>query len=83
MEKVRKLLLELERLLDPSAGPWLYGATVPTALDAHLVTFIARMRDVGEKRADPSRLDSVRRHGRGDSGVAWRDEWKKDHVRQL
>jgi hypothetical protein len=42
---VRNLLSDLEKLLVPGAGPWLYGATVRTALDAHLVTFIARAKD--------------------------------------
>lgn len=55
-EKAQKLLLELEALLVPGAGPWLYGAAVPTALDAHLVTFIARMKDVGREELIPQGL---------------------------
>lgn len=41
----RKLLASLEGMLDSPNG-WLYG-TEPTALDAHLIVFIARMTDVG------------------------------------
>jgi hypothetical protein len=55
-EKARKLLLELETLLVHAAGRWLYGATVPTALDAHLVTFIARLRDLGKEDLVPEVL---------------------------
>jgi hypothetical protein len=52
----RKLLLELDKLLVPSAGPWLYGASVATALDAHVVTFIARLRDLGKEDLVPQGL---------------------------
>lgn len=52
----RKLLSELEELLVSGAGQWLYGATVPTALDAHLVTFIARLKDLGKENLVPQAL---------------------------
>ena len=40
----------------PGAGPWLFGAAVPTALDAHLVTFIARLKDIGRTDLVPDAL---------------------------
>jgi len=55
-EKARKLLLELDRLVVPSAGPWLWGETIPTALDAHLIVFLARLRDLGKGELIPQAL---------------------------
>ena len=47
----------LASLNDRLAGPetWVFGAS-PTALDAHLVVFIARMIDVGRDYLIPTRL---------------------------
>jgi hypothetical protein len=61
VEKARSLMKEFESHLSPESanvaiangtsnvanGPWLFGLDQPTALDAHLVVFIARMRDIG------------------------------------
>jgi hypothetical protein len=58
-EKARNLLMELEKLLVPGAGPWLYSATVPTALDAHLVAFIARLRDLRKEDLVPQALIGI------------------------
>ncbi len=50
------------RLMDAFAehvsglGPWLFGEQRPTALDAHLVIFIARMLDLGRGEAVPEPL---------------------------
>jgi hypothetical protein len=68
-EKARALILEFESYLPASAGsdsigrtnglsdaargPWLFGLENPTALDAHLVFFIWRMRDVGRHELIP------------------------------
>jgi hypothetical protein len=38
------------------SGPWLLGHTQPSALDAHLITFIARMRDGGMEEIVPEVL---------------------------
>ena len=59
-ERARNLVLELDNLLVPDAGPWLYGSSVPNALDAHLVTFVARMRDVGRQDIIP---EGISRYG--------------------
>lgn len=37
-------------------GPWLFGLKDPTALDAHAVIFIARLKDVGRHDIVPARL---------------------------
>lgn len=50
----RQLMAKLESVM---AGPnkWIYGDK-PTALDAHLVPFIARMTDVGRGNLLPQAL---------------------------
>lgn len=54
----RELLATLEKLIDRPNG-WIYGET-PTALDTHLVVFIARMTDVGREELMP---DKVKAYG--------------------
>ena len=41
------LFSELESLLDPEAGPWMFGLDNATALDRNLVPFIAKLRGLG------------------------------------
>lgn len=39
------------------SGSWIFGEEVgPTALDAHIITFIARLYDADRKRLVPERL---------------------------
>ena len=52
--RAKELLGSLEKKLDHPEG-WLYGAE-PTALDTHLVTFIARMTDVGRDALLPQKV---------------------------
>ena len=54
VEKASELMARLEPLV---TGPdrWLFGEK-PTALDAHLVAFIARMIDVGRESVIPEKL---------------------------
>lgn len=64
-ERAQNLLSEFERILpkqgsapsdgqtNGTLGPWLFGLTSPSALDAHLVVFVARMRDVGRSNIIP------------------------------
>jgi hypothetical protein len=52
-------------------GPWLFGLDHPTALDAHLIFFIARMRDVGRDGLIPQNLGRY-----GDVGME-KGEWKE------
>jgi glutathione S-transferase len=46
VERTRSFLSRVEQLLVPPSGPWLFGRAVPTALDAHLVAFLARLQDL-------------------------------------
>jgi hypothetical protein len=64
-ERARNLLSEYESILPKQesisndgqtngrSGPWLFGLTDPSALDAHLIVFVARMRDVGRSNIVP------------------------------
>lgn len=42
------------------SGPWMFGlhGQEPTALDAHTIVFVERMRDVGRLGLVPERLDA-------------------------
>lgn len=50
----RELMAKLESIMAGS-DTWIYGDK-PTALDAHLVPFIARMTDVGRENLFPEKL---------------------------
>ena len=52
--QAEELLTSLETLCE-SPDRWLFGEK-PTALDAHLVVFIARMIDVGQQKLIPKKL---------------------------
>jgi hypothetical protein len=39
-------------------GPWLFCLQEPTALDAHTIVFVERMRDVGRLGLVPEKLDA-------------------------
>jgi hypothetical protein len=39
-------------------GPWMFGLQEPSALDAHTIVFIERMRDVGRIGLVPEKLDA-------------------------
>jgi hypothetical protein len=74
-ERARLLMEEFESLLpettaNDASGFWLLGLPQPSALDAHLVVFIARMHDVGRKDIVPETLDRY-----ADAAMA-QDEWK-------
>ena len=45
----RNYIAKVEKVMARSDGPWIYGGHGPTALDAHFVTFMARMGDVGHE----------------------------------
>jgi hypothetical protein len=78
-ERARLLLEEFQSLLpgapsgilsNSASGPWLLGLTQPSALDAHLITFIARMRDVGREEIVPEVL------GKYVDAAMEQDEWR-------
>ncbi|KAJ5818994.1 hypothetical protein N7474_004585 [Penicillium riverlandense] len=63
VEKTRELMINLERYLSQEDGQkglgmWLFGLDKPTALDAHLVVFIERMRDIGRSELIPEGLQA-------------------------
>ena len=65
----RAFLAELDSLL-PEPNGWIFGKK-PTALDAHLIVFIARMTDVGRENLIP---DKIKKYGKWAMGGA---EWAK------
>ena len=50
----REVMARIEPLVPEPSNRWLFGEK-PTALDTHLVVFIARMRDVGRSGLIPER----------------------------
>lgn len=57
-------------LTNGASGPWLLGLPHASALDAHLITFIARMRDVGRGEIVPEAL------GRYVDAAMEQDAWR-------
>ena len=53
-EQAKTLMAKLDRFksTEGSSG-WLFGLSNPTAIDAHLVVFIARMQDAGRLELIP------------------------------
>jgi hypothetical protein len=45
--KTRDLLHEVDEMLRVSRTDWILNTTHPTALDAHVIVFIARLKDAG------------------------------------
>lgn len=55
VERARVLLLEFSASL-PQGSQWLFGLQSPSALDAHLIPFLVRLKDVGRQELVPSNL---------------------------
>jgi hypothetical protein len=51
-----QLLGEVDGLLQASRSGWVLDAPHPTALDAHLVVFVARLKDAGRGELVPARV---------------------------
>jgi hypothetical protein len=45
--EARRVIAKAEVVMARSNGPWIYGLHGPTALDAHFVIFLRRMKEVG------------------------------------
>lgn len=56
LDKAEAYLQKAASLLNPSAGPWIFGQKRPTELDAHLVVMILRLQDVGRDFIVPASL---------------------------
>ena len=65
------LLRKLEGHLSTSQSGWLFGFDTPSALDAHLVVFLARMRDVGRNDLIPEIFEKYAL--RALEGDAWKE----------
>ena len=66
----RKLMGSLADMMPNSVNSWIFGDQ-PTALDAHLVVFIARMTDVGREGLIPKK---VREYGEwAQRGQEWKE----------
>jgi hypothetical protein len=70
VEKTRSLLSEFAALIPSGtadvkndeklgSGPWLWGQEHPTALDAHLIVFVARLQDIGLGELVPRALEKL------------------------
>ena len=78
-EKAKILLSELCSLLPSETytpkgipkGEWLFGLQRPTALDTHVVVFIARMREVGREAIIPEQLGAYA--DRAIAEMEWQD----------
>lgn len=69
-EYAAKLMAKLDTLLKESKTDYFFGFEKPSALDAHMVVFIARMLDVGRGDVLPA---SIREYGdKAMSGTVWK-----------
>lgn len=57
LDKFASLLRDPKAIAETSGGLWLFGFRNPSALDAHLITFLARLRDIGLRDIIPVSLD--------------------------
>lgn len=62
-EKKATQLMDVLRGHLSEEGPWLFGLRTPSALDAHVLPFIARMRDIGRYSLVPPTLRSYAERG--------------------
>lgn len=52
--RTKDLLHELGEVLQDSQTDWILNTTHPTALDAHVIVFIARLKDAGRGELVPA-----------------------------
>jgi hypothetical protein len=71
VEKARALMFRFQNMLEESRTGWLLGLSRPSALDAHVVVFIARMYDVNRKELIPEKLQQY--GDRAMSDKIWQD----------
>lgn len=64
-------MLRFQDMLHESGSGWLMGSEKPSALDAHLVVFIARMYDAKRAELIPPRLKEYGE--RAMDGEAWKN----------
>ena len=56
IKRAKALTQDLEKVVKDSPTDWCFGLDQPSALDAHLVVFIARMQDVDRADLIPETL---------------------------
>jgi hypothetical protein len=66
-----QLLAEVDELLQASYSGWVLDTPYPTALDAHLIIVVARLRDAGRGELVPNRV--VRYANVAMETSAWKD----------
>ena len=54
--KTRELLQEIGEMLQVSETDWILNTKHPTALDAHIIVFVARLKDAGRSDLVPARI---------------------------
>ena len=68
--KVKALMEEFDKIVKDSETDWCFGFKQPTALDAHLIVFIARMQDVRREDLIP---EALRRYAaKAFEGAEWK-----------
>lgn len=51
--QTKNLLHEIDEVLQVSQTDWILSTTLPTALDAHVIVFVARLKDAGRRELVP------------------------------
>lgn len=77
--QTRELFGKVDGMLKAADGDgrrasWVFGTAHPTAFDAHLVVYVARMRDVGRGELIPGRVMEYLE--RAMDGAEWREMTK-------
>lgn len=54
--ETKDLLHEIGEVLQVSRTDWILSTTLPTALDAHVIVFVARLKDAGRGELVPGRI---------------------------
>lgn len=66
-----EFLGKIDHLLQDSRSSWVLGTAQPTALDAHLICFVARLKDVARESLVPEGV--LKYAERAMDGVEWKE----------
>lgn len=69
--QTRDLLAEIDGMLQVSHTGWILNTTHPTALDAHMVVFVARLADAGRGELIPASITDYA--GKEMNTLVWED----------
>ena len=70
VQQAQQLLSEFSKLL-PQESKWLFGLQQPSVLDAHLIPFLVRLKDVHRENLIPANL--IEYVGRAELMDEWKD----------